>query len=75
MKQARATEAPRIVVPSRDIYGEFVRIITTEVLEQISGVAPEGLRSFRADEVGAGVEEVRRKIMCHHCLLITPNAC
>jgi len=54
MKQPRATEAPRIVVPSRAIYGKFVRIITTEVLEQISGVAPEGLRSFRADE-GRGV--------------------
>jgi hypothetical protein len=42
MKQPRATEAPRIVVPSRAIYGKFVRIITTEVLEQFRESLPKG---------------------------------
>jgi hypothetical protein len=70
MKQPRAIEAPRIVVPSRAVYGKFVRIITTEVLEQVSGVAPEGLRLFRADEGGKGFGLIGRPVV-HVCPALT----
>jgi hypothetical protein len=36
---------------------------------------PHNHFALKQAELGAGVEEVRRKNMCHHCLLITPNVC